>query len=72
MADCTKKGGIDCTLQISHGNGCIAMVVGDKVMNTNSGASKDEAAQKGIRMCRSEDKNCKVYYAECSLPVRTN
>lgn len=72
IKDCNSRGGENCVLQISHGNGCIAMVVGDKVLNTNGGATRGEAEQKGIRMCAAEDKNCRVYYSDCSPPVRTN
>jgi hypothetical protein len=70
LTDCRAKGGTDCTLQISYGNGCIAMVVGDRVMNMNGGGTEDEAAQKGLKMCNSADTHCHVYYSACSLPQR--
>lgn len=70
MKDCSAKGGQMCKIQVTNGNGCVAMVVGDKVMNTNSGATKDEAEAKGIQMCSKDDVNCRVYYSSCSLPER--
>ncbi|WP_179235914.1 MULTISPECIES: DUF4189 domain-containing protein [Burkholderia] len=71
LRDCRLKGGTDCTLQISYGNGCVAMVVGDRAMNMNSGITDDDAAQKGLEMCRAAgDSNCRVYYSACSLPQR--
>lgn len=70
ISDCRAKGGTDCTLQISYGNGCIAMVVGDHVMNMNGGITEDDAAQKGLKMCSAADTHCHVYYSACSLPQR--
>ncbi|HHV7522083.1 TPA: DUF4189 domain-containing protein [Burkholderia orbicola] len=71
LRDCRLKGGTDCTLQISYGNGCVAMVVGDRAMNMNGGITDDDAAQKGLEMCRAAgDSNCRVYYSACSLPQR--
>lgn len=68
MADCRAKGGAACEIQITNGNGCVAMVVGSRVMNSNSGQTKDEAERKGIDLCSTEDTNCHVYYSACSLP----
>ncbi|QVX40699.1 DUF4189 domain-containing protein (plasmid) [Ralstonia solanacearum] len=71
LRDCRAKGGTDCTLQISYGNGCVAMVVGDRLMNMNGGITEDDATQKGLKMCRGAgDANCHVYYSACSLPQR--
>lgn len=70
MLDCHAKGGSSCEVQISYANGCAAMVVGDKLMNTKGGSSKDSAEQKALSKCQEEDKNCRVYYSACSLPKR--
>jgi hypothetical protein len=71
LTDCHAKGGTDCTIQISYGNGCVAMIVGDRGMNTNGSITEDDAIQKGMKMCSSAgDTNCHVYYSACSLPQR--
>lgn len=44
MADCKAKGGTQCHVEISFGNGCVAMVVGNSRMNV-----KDAASSKGAR-----------------------
>jgi hypothetical protein len=70
MADCQAKGGKVCEIQITNENGCVAMVVGNRVMNSSSGQTKDAAERKGIDLCSTEDTDCHVYYSACSLPER--
>lgn len=70
IADCMTKGGSNCSVQISYRNGCVAMVVGDKVMNTNGAPTKEEAEDKGLSLCKRDDSNCRVYYSACSQAVR--
>lgn len=72
LSDCSAKGGTNCSVQISYSNGCVAMIVGNRVMNTNGAATKEQAEQKGLRMCGAEDNNCTVYYSACSPPIRVN
>ena len=70
LADCQSKGGTQCKLQVSFRNGCAAVVIGDKSFNVQSGATLDEAVQKGMAICAPANSNCHVYYSTCSLPVR--
>lgn len=70
LADCAAKGGTQCKSEGWYGNGCIAMIVGDKNLNVHTGKNLNEAIQLGVDVCGKEDKNCHVYYSDCSLPVR--
>jgi len=71
MRDCRAKGGMNCTVQISYGNQCVAMVVGGKIFNVNSGSTVIQATEKGMELCTPVANDCHVYYSACSLPVRT-
>lgn len=70
LADCRAKGGARCKVDVSYGNGCAAMVVGDTGYNVHGAASLDEATKLAIKTCTDATSNCRVYYAACSLPVR--
>ena len=67
---CQDKGGVQCKLEIAYRNQCATLVTGDSVFNTSSAPTVEEAAEMGIAKCREADSNCRVYYSECSLPVR--
>jgi len=70
LNDCKSKGGTHCTIAISNGNGCIAMVTGNALLTTGAGRTKAEAESSAINNCTSDDTGCHVYYSACSLPVR--
>lgn len=70
MANCQAKGGVNCRVQISYGNQCVALVVGGKIFNVNSGATISQATEKGMQMCKPEANDCHVYYSACSRPQR--
>lgn len=65
--DCRSNGGTDCQVKMSHGNGCIAMVVGAKAYQLQNAASKDKAERAAMNKCRTNDSACSVYYSECSF-----
>ncbi len=69
MSDCRTKGGVDCRIEISISNGCVAMVVGSKFMNVKASENQNEAKKLAMSQCQSDDTNCRVYYSECSLPI---
>lgn len=69
-ADCRSKGGSNCTLQLSYGNQCAVVVVGDLGYNATQGITLDLAKQEGLRVCNQSDSHCHVYYSDCSLPQR--
>ncbi|WP_395117693.1 DUF4189 domain-containing protein [Rhodanobacter sp. FW102-FHT14D06] len=71
LASCQAKHGSICKIQLSYSNGCAAMMVGNRVYNTNAGITVDDAIEKGLKMCAdAKDAQCHVYYTGCSLPVR--
>ncbi len=71
LQDCHAKGGVNCKIELSYSNQCAAMVVGRSGQNVNPGATINDAAQRGIAVCRnSGDTGCQVYYSACSLPRR--
>ncbi|MEP6898066.1 MAG: DUF4189 domain-containing protein [Rhodanobacter sp.] len=71
MADCLKKGGVQCKIQTTYDNECAAMILGDKEFNVGTAANLDKAVQLGIKVCTDAgDTNCHVYYSACSLPVQ--
>ena len=69
-ADCKSKGGEACTIQLSYGNQCAVVVVGDQGYNATQGATSESAKQAGMKVCNEADSHCHVYYSDCSLPVR--
>lgn len=71
LADCQAKGGTKCKLDVSYGNGCAAMIVGDGGYNSNGASTVDEAVRLGMKVCiDAGHTNCRVFYSACSLPVR--
>ncbi|APG04866.1 hypothetical protein BJI69_13830 [Luteibacter rhizovicinus DSM 16549] len=69
MADCKKKGGVNCQTEIAYSNGCIALVFGDKLMNSKGADNLEHAEKSAMDKCKEEDTNCHVYYSSCSLPI---
>jgi hypothetical protein len=70
MENCRVRGGINCTMQISYGNQCVALVVGGKGFAVNSGATVAQATEKGMKFCTPMANDCHAYYTACSLPAR--
>ena len=70
ISDCRAKGGSECDVQITYRNGCVAMVIGNTLMNTKGAPTKPEAEQLALAKCSEADTDCHVYYSACNLPVR--
>lgn len=71
LANCrAKKGSTACSIDLSYGNGCGAMVIGDETHNSQNGNTIDLAIQTAMKVCKAGDTNCHVYYSGCSLPIR--
>lgn len=70
IRDCRTKGGTHCEILMTVRNACMAMVVGTKLLNAQSGPTKAAAEQKGMTVCNGQDTNCAVYYSGCSLPQK--
>lgn len=73
LADCKARGGVSCKIDITYGNQCAAVVVGDKGYNVNPGATQNLAIELGMKICAEDGgKGCHAYYSACSPAVRIN
>lgn len=72
MSDCQKKGGVNCSLDVSYRNACGAMLVGDHGYSVRAGLTRDDAVNNATEACSAKDKNCHVYYSDCSFAVRVH
>lgn len=72
LSGCREQGGIDCEIQQTYSNQCVAIVTSSSFSTRRNASTKDKAIADAIAWCRKEsrDKNCKIYYSGCSLPVR--
>jgi len=70
IANCQSNGGSNCSLEISYGNGCVALVGGKTGHNAKSGPTIEAATQAAMKVCDAADTHCQVTYAACSLAVR--
>lgn len=70
IVDCQAKGGTQCKIDVSYGNGCAAMVVGDTGYNVHGAATLAEATGLAMKTCTAATSNCHVYYSACSPPVQ--
>lgn len=71
MQNCKDKGGAQCVLDVSYGNSCVAMLVGERGYSVKTGRTTEEAIAFATKSCSAFDKNCRVYYTNCSLAIRT-
>jgi hypothetical protein len=71
IQDCMKDGGEKCETVMTFVNQCaaIAQPLSGGDMSTATAATASEANDRAIRRC-GDDKACKVFIAQCSLPVR--
>ena len=70
MARCRAKGGGGCRVQLSYGNQCGVIAWGDDGYSTAGGTTIGKASEVAVRLCSQHYKNCRIYYAACSLPQR--
>lgn len=70
VAQCRSNGGTKCIVDIAYYNQCAVMVLGEKKYNTASAATLEEAQTIGMKACSLSNKNCRVYYSECSPAER--
>ena len=70
LAQCRERGGQDCIVDISYSDQCAVLVTGDKNYSVQTAASIERAAELAMKRCNSSDTGCRVYYSDCSLPVR--
>jgi Domain of unknown function (DUF4189) len=71
MKQCRNKGGgKTCRVQTAYDNQCGVIAWGDTYYSTANGDTIDSASELGLRECGKETSNCRIYYSNCSYPVR--
>ena len=71
LSDCRSKGGTNCKIELSYGNQCIAMAVGNPGYSVDLGPTPTAASEKTLKGCTDGGfASCHVIYTGCSLPVR--
>lgn len=70
VADCKKRGGVECEAVFTYKNQCAAIATG-KVKSTSQGApTEDEAKALALQGCEEGGSRCRIYYSGCSPPER--
>ncbi|MGO4262288.1 DUF4189 domain-containing protein [Lysobacter sp. TAB13] len=70
LAACQGKGGKECKVQFSYHNQCGVIVAGAAGYNASAAANVDRATEIGMETCvESGERNCYLYYSDCSPPV---
>ena len=70
MSNCRENGGNFCEIDLSYRNQCAVMILGSTIYNTQGAETVEIATKIGLEKCTVSDTNCRVYYADCSLPER--
>lgn len=71
LAQCRKNGGgKTCHIELAYANQCGVIVWGDTYFETGSAETADEAEAEAAKVCGRQTSNCRLYYANCSYPVR--
>jgi hypothetical protein len=63
-------GGKTCRVEVSYDNQCGVMAWGDDYYTTANAEDLEDATQMALRSCAQKTGHCKVFYANCSYPVR--
>jgi Domain of unknown function (DUF4189) len=67
LAQCAAKGGQNCKVKISYGNGCAALIANDTGYQANADVTMGYAVQTGMQMCSTAGHGtCHVVYSACS------
>ena len=72
LAQCREMGGIDCHINMTTYNQCVAVVGGGHTASSAGAADLETAESSAMGDCKgdSENTSCEVYYSACSYPVR--
>jgi Domain of unknown function (DUF4189) len=72
VAQCRANGGGDGCKKapFSYNNACAALAWGDTNFVMQSHSTIETASNAAMQECSTMTNNCKIYYADCSLPVR--
>lgn len=68
IKQCRAKGGDRCEVELAYYNQCGVIAWGDTGYVTAGSATVPEASELAVRQCNQSTSNCRVYYADCSLP----
>jgi hypothetical protein len=67
IESCVSNGGINCKIDITYANSCVAIVAGDTGYNTDRADTIDKAVEMGMKTCTGAgDTHCRARYASCS------
>jgi hypothetical protein len=70
VTHCKRNGGGEnCTVIVRYYNQCAAIAWGDAAHTSQSAENIEVASQLAFQKCSEKTSNCKVVYADCSLPV---
>jgi len=69
LAACKTNGGSRCEIRLSYYNQCAVLSWGDAFYSVRSEATLELAGKVASEKCDGLTKNCKMVYADCSLPV---
>src|SRR5690242_10805072 len=69
LASCSVDGGAACSVAIAYGNGCGALVAGERGLSAGADVTKEFARQAAMHQCSSNgDQRCHVVHVACSAP----
>lgn len=63
-------GGNTCHIELAYANQCAVIVWGESYFETASGATKSQAEVEATELCSRQTADCRLYYANCSYPIR--
>lgn len=63
-------GGKTCRIEVSYDNQCAVIAWGDDAYATANAGTIDEASRLGLEECGKGTSNCRIFYSDCSYPVR--
>lgn len=71
LAECRASGGgAGCKINLSYSNQCGAVAWGNDYLTTARAETIALASQDAELSCSRKTTDCKIFYADCSLPVR--
>lgn len=70
MKGCRAKGGSACKINLIYQNQCAVIAWGDTQASVLGAATIQEASDVALEDCGKRTSNCRIYYADCSLPER--
>lgn len=68
--DCEKEGGKNCAIDLVYYNQCAAVAWGAAYVTTASAETREQASSRAAETCGERTSDCKIYYSDCSFPVR--